>query len=45
MVVKLVVTTLGSLKLIINLWRLATPEKSYSMKRPVYTPWAGIPGR
>jgi len=34
---KLVLMTLVCVKLVINLWRFATPEKSYCKKRPVYT--------
>jgi len=33
---KLVVTTLFCVKLVINLWRFATPEKIYCKKRLVY---------
>ena len=43
MTLKLVVTTLVCIKLVINLWQFATPEKRYFKKRLVYTPWAGIP--
>jgi len=33
---KLAVTTLVCVKLLINLWRFAPPEKSHCKKRPVY---------
>ena len=42
---KLVVTTLVCVKLVINLWRFAPPEKSYLQEGVGITLWSGIPGR